>query len=123
MIQGEDYVYLTNVEPGKVESLFLEKLRGFWPSLLIKTFDRTNEHLWLDIAKDEEMFRFTEEHGASLNENGEGSLMFMANHQSLLQADVHISNVYLNGAHYNVEPHEAKLILRNRWEYTLVYLL
>lgn len=120
MIQGEDYVYLTNVEPGKVESVFLEKLRGHWPSALIKTFDRTNESIWLYIAKDEEMDRFSEEHGASLNENGEGSVMFMANHQSLLQADVQVSNVYLNGAYYNVEPHPAKLILMNRWEYTLV---
>ncbi|HEY6253486.1 MAG TPA: hypothetical protein VI685_26305 [Candidatus Angelobacter sp.] len=119
-IQGEDYVYLTNVEPGKVEPIFLKKLREHWPSPLIQTFDRTNGHIWLHIAKDEEMYHFNEEHGASLNENGEGCFMLLAGHESLLQADVQISNVYLNGAHYNVAPHDAKLILINRWEYTLV---
>ena len=120
MIGGSDYVYLTNVEPAKIEPLFLEKLREHWPSPLIETFDRTDDHIELFIAKDEEMRHFNQEHGAVLNENGEGRIMFFAGLMPMHQSDIQVSNVYLLNKKYNVAPHPEKLFLINAWEYTLV---
>lgn len=117
---GTDYTYLTNIEPNKIESIFVKKVHGHWPSAIIETFDREKDHLVLFFAKNAEMNQFHDENGYSLNMEGEGCFMLCARNFSAFQSDADIFNVSTPESMQNVDRYYSKLLFSSAWEYTLV---
>jgi hypothetical protein len=116
-VTGYDYMYVANADGDKVAALFVQKVRNMWPSCSIDNPGLAKSHVELYFEKDEEMGRFQEENGYSLNENGEGCFMLFANRVAHFEGDARLWNVRISSGHF---VDEAKLLFRDVWEYTLV---
>ena len=121
MITGVDYVLYSTTSIFHVIDNFYNQIKVRWEQFIIQEFGyEADKYLELFFAKDETMNHHHEEHGFSLNCDGEGCFMIFGKKIAVLELDIFVKEQIQGQNDMPTESYDSKILAENLWEFTLV---
>lgn len=121
MITGVDYVVYSTISIFQIVGNFYNQLKVRWDQFIVQEFEyEEDRYLELFFAKDETMNCHHEEHGFSLDCNGEGCFMIFGSRLAVADLDVFVKEQIHGQNNIRTESYDSKILAENLWEITLV---
>lgn len=121
MISGIDYVIYASKHPKDVEHKFKNLIIKFWTNSIHEEWERNNTRLELFFYENEEMYKLFDTKGYSVNKHGEGPFLIIANKLENFNSTVEIKTIRKPENRFNTEVYLSELVLKDIWEYTLIF--
>lgn len=121
MITGVDYVIYSTTSIFHVIGNFYNQIKVRWEHFIVQEFAyEADKYLELFFAKDEAMNHHHEEHGFSLNCNGEGCFMLFVKKIAVTDLNIFVKEQIRGQNNIPTESYDSKILAENLWEFTLV---
>lgn len=121
MITGVDYVIYSTTSIFHVIGCFYNQIKVRWEQFIVQEFGyEADTYLELFFAKDEAMNHHHEEHGFSLDCNGEGCFMIFGKKLEVTDLDIFVNEQIHYPNEISTESYDSKILAENLWEFTLV---